>query len=76
MATAATYSSRRDGGEGGDGHDECGLTKWMTPSRNMTSSMSSSSLELVELLHQRIAVASFFAALRGCVRPSAYLMQI
>ena len=28
--------------------------------------------ELVELLHQRIAVASFFAALRGaCVRPSA-----
>ena len=34
----------------------------------------SSSNRLSSFIMKRIAVASFFAALRGCVRPSAYLM--
>ena len=45
---------RRDGGEGGDGHDEGGLTKWMTPSRNMTSSLSSSSRRRAAPLSQAV----------------------
>ena len=39
----------------------------MTPSRNMTSLMSSSSNRLNYFIRKRIAVASAFAALRGCV---------
>ena len=59
---------RRDGGEGGDGHDEGGLTKWMTPSRNMTSSMSSSSSRLSSFIRKCIAVARSFCGVACAIK--------